>query len=158
MPRHAGRRPPFSRLDQAPPALVPAAEAILRQRLAARGIRLEAAPGDAYTATLPDGRRLILKLLARAAPHRRGGGNNLGLHWLLHSDVEDYVALVDLWRSEAWLMPVAVFRERARPLPGGRFHLDWLVLRLSPRSRLADEADFEAYRFDVAIPRLLAES
>jgi len=54
------------------------------------------------------------------------------LHWMLTDDGEDCVALVDLSREAVWLLPAVEFRNRAQPLPGGRFHLDWLVWRLSP--------------------------
>ncbi len=76
------------------------------------------------------------------------------MHWMLQSDVEDYVALVDLSREAIWLMPSVDFRKRAQPLAGGRFHLDWLVWRLSPRSTVEDEDAFEEYRLETVLHTL----
>lgn len=126
-----------------------AAEALLRARLAVAGIGLEPLPDLplAY-ALLPRGGKIrIVKLLAQAAPHRRGGRGSLGLHWLLPSDFEEFVALVDLSREAVWLLPAPEFRSRARPLEAGRYHLDWLVLRLG-RSKVADELEFESFRLE----------
>jgi len=92
----------------------------------------------------------VLKLLAVAAPHHRGGRGSLGLHWMLRSGNEDYVALVDLSREAIWLLNAEEFRARAQPLAGGRFHLDWIVLSLGPRQRsqVPSEDEFELYRLE----------
>jgi hypothetical protein len=66
---------------------------------------------------------------------------------VLPSDFEEYVALVDLSREAIWLMPSPEFRSRAQPLKGGRWHLDWLAVRLG-RSLVADEGEFELYRLE----------
>ncbi|MBI1886603.1 MAG: hypothetical protein HYS09_09885 [Chloroflexi bacterium] len=149
MPKPA--RPRFFSYDGPPqPGLLEAAEGVLRRRLADYGAGLETATAGhegLYVLLSPDGRTALLRLLANAAPHRRSG-NNLGLHWMLRSDIEEYVALVDVSRESVWLLPAADFRARAQPLPGGRFHLDWLALRLSARSRVADEDQFEQYRLE----------
>ena len=134
-----------------------AAEKLLRARLADAGIALESLPDLPLAYALlppeggmrPDGRPSgrIVKLLAQAAPHRRGGRGSLGLHWLLPSDFEEYVALVDLSREAVWLLPAPEFRSRAQPLEAGRYHLDWLVLRLG-RSKVADESEFEGFKLE----------
>ena len=126
-----------------------AAEELLRARLEALGIGFEPLPDLplGYAMLLPGGQMRVVKVVPRAAPHRRGGRGSLGLHWVLPSDFEEYAALVDLSRETVWLMPSAEFRSRAQPLSGGRWHLDWLVLRLG-RSKVADEAEFERYRLE----------
>ncbi len=101
----------------------------------------------AYAMLLPGGRMMIVKLLAQAAPHRRGGRGSLGLHWVLPSDFEECVALVDVSREAVWLLPAGEFRSRAQALEGGRWHLDWLVLRLR-QSKVAEEEEFERFRLE----------
>ena len=137
-------------------ALHGAAEEMVRARLAAFGIGLEALPDLpagrhglplGYAMLLPGGQMRVVKVLPRAAPHRRGRQGNLGMHWMLRSDFEDYVALVDLAREIVWLLPSGEFRSRAAPVTGGRWHLDWLVVRAA-RSRVPDEAEFERYRLE----------
>lgn len=125
--------------------------ALLRARVASHGFSLEPDEDTALRLFLPGGTSARLRLLAAAAPHRRGGRGSWGLHWMLTDDGEDYVALVDLSREAVWLMPTADFRDRAQPLPGGRFHLDWLVWRLSPRSQVEDEDAFEQYRLETVL-------
>ncbi len=126
-----------------------AAEELVRSRLAAFGIGLEPLPDLplAYAMLLPGGRMRVVKVLPRAAPHARGRMGALGLHWMLRSDFEDCVALVDLSREFVWLLPSGEFRSRAAPVKGGRWHLDWLVARAG-RSGVADEAEFERYRLE----------
>lgn len=62
----------------------------------------------------------------------------------------DLVAMVDLSCGAIWRMEAAEFRARAQPLPGDRFHFDWIVWRLSPRSQAEDEVAFERYRLENA--------
>lgn len=130
-----------------------AAENLLRRRLTAYCLGLEQREEGLFALVPPSGRPLLLKLLAASAPHRRGGRGSFGLHWLLQSDVEDYVAMVDLSRAAVWLLSAADFRAQAQRLPAGRFHLDWLVLRLSPRSRVPDEEAFAGYLLEEVIER-----
>jgi hypothetical protein len=130
-------------------ALHRAAEELVRSRLAVGGVELErmAELPDGYAVLLPAGRMYVAMVLVRQGPHARGSGNTLGMHWTVRSDVEDFVALVDLSRQAVWLLPSADFRSRARPQKGGRWHLDWLVSGGS-RSRLPGESEFERYRLD----------
>jgi len=129
-----------------------AAEVLLRTRLAAAGIGLEPLPDLplAYALLPRGGKMRIVKMLAQAAPHRRGGRGSLGLHWLLPSDFEEFVALVNVSREAVWLLPAPEFRSRAQRLEAGRYHLDWLVVRLG-RSNVADELEFEPFRLENVI-------
>ena len=122
----------------------------MRRKLAPHGFSLEPGDGDAYVLRPSSAPSLVLKLLAAAAPHHRGGRGSLGLHWMLRSDTEDYVAVVDLSREAIWLLKAEEFRTRAQPLAGGRFHLDWLVLSLGPRQRsqVPSEDEFQQYRLE----------
>ena len=134
------------------------AEVLLRNRLEPHGIGLERLPDlpVGYALLLPGGRMRVTKVLVRPGPHRRGRQGALGMHWMLRSDpsaplrtgFEDYVALVDLEREAAWLMPAPEFRSRAASLKGGGWHLDWLVERAGSRSRIADETEFGGYRLE----------
>ncbi len=97
----------------------------------------------------------LLKVLAAAAPHHRGGTGSLGLHWMLRDTPADFVALVDLSRSRGWLLPTKDFKERAQALRGGRFHLDWIVVRLGiPRKPVPAEEDFAPYAIEQAVTLL----
>jgi len=133
-----------------------AAKGLLQERLAAFGVALEPLPdlpaGSAML--LPGGRMRVVKVLVREAPHRRGGRGDLGMHWMLNSDFEDYAALVDLSRQTIWLMPAAQFKSRARPVRNGRWHLDWIVSRTA-RSRWPDESEFEEYGLERVVGGLL---
>ncbi len=126
-----------------------AAEGLLRERLAAFGVALEPLP-DLPTGSamlLPGGRMRVVKVLAREAPHRRGGRGDLGLHWMLTSDFEDYAALVDLSRQAVWLLSSTEFQSWAHAQRGGRWHLDWIVSR-TVSSQWPDESEFERYRLE----------
>lgn len=133
-----------------------AAEELLRLRLAPFGIGLEPLPDLplAYAMLLPGGRMQVVKLLAREGPHLRGGRGDLGMHWMLRSDVEDFVALVDTRRENVWLMPSSEFRSKARLQRGARWHLDWFVERRG-RSIWSDEGEFEDHGLERALERLL---
>jgi hypothetical protein len=124
----------------------------------AAGLTAELAPRDLPAQVVigsPSGKALLVLVLVREAPHRRGGGGNLGLHWMTRDAPADFVALVDLSRRRGWLLPMEDLRARARPVAGGRLHLDWIVLPLSPtRSRVPDESEFEPYAFELALPEL----
>jgi len=69
-----------------------AAERLVRSRLEAHGIGLEPLPDLplGHAMLLPGGAMKLVKLLAREVPHRRGGGANLGLHWMLRSEFEQH--------------------------------------------------------------------
>lgn len=138
------------------------AQTFLVDQLSRLGLEAETLPGgDPSLLIVSDrgGRRsLVVRILPAAGPHRRGGRGSLGLHWMLRSDIEDYAALVDLSRRRAWLLPAAEFRSRAQPLPGGRFHLDWLVVPLGrPRSRPPPEHEFDEYLLEAAACRFLKQ-
>ena len=134
------------------------ANRLVIEAMRAAGLAAEPAPRDVPAQVLvatASGRALLVHVLVREAPHRRGGGGNLGLHWMTRDTPADFVALVDLSRRRGWLLPMEDFRTRARPAAGGRFHLDWIVLPLSPtRSRVPDENEFEPYAFETALPEL----
>ena len=103
----------------------------------------------------PAGSSTPLRILVAEAPHRRGGGANLGLHWLLGATPAKHVALVDLSRQLGWLLPTAEFQAQASPYRGGRFHLDWIVARMGrSKTRVADEVEFERYLFERTLPVL----
>ncbi len=119
--------------------------------LAGGGLRAEAAPNDIAAdviVELSTQRSVSVRLLAAAAPHRRGGRGDLGLHWMLPDTSAEFVALIDISRPRGWLMPAADFRARAQPMAGGRFHLDWIVAPLGKtRSPAPDEEEFAQYAF-----------
>lgn len=142
--------------------------------MAGVGLRAEAPPpdlpGDLLVAG-PAGQSVLLRLLAAAAPHHRGGRGSLGLHWMLPDTPADFAAVVDLSRRCGWLIPTADFQARAQPLSGGRFHLDWIVVplgRTRPNSRsqtgarrspsgktqVPEEGEFASYAFERALPEL----
>ncbi len=101
------------------------------------------------------GRSVLVRVLAAAAPHQRGGRGSLGLHWMLSETPADFVAVVDLSRRRSWLVPAADFEVRAQPLPGRRFHLDWIVGERSGTSTpVPGEGEFESYVFARALARL----
>ena len=117
------------------------------EALAGVGLRAEAAPPDILISS-PSGRSALVRLLAAAAPHHRGGRGSLGLHWMLPDTPAEFVALVDLSRRQGWLLPIDDFRAKAQPLSEGRFHLDWIVAPLGKRrSRAPDEEEFAPYSF-----------
>ena len=122
----------------------------LIEALAAVGLRGEPAPNNVAADLVVEamGETVLIRLLAAAAPHRRGGRGSLGLHWMLPDAAAEFVALVDLSRRRGWLMPAADFRARAQPMSGGRFHLDWIVSPLGKtRSRASGEEEFARYSF-----------
>jgi len=122
-------------------ALLEEASALALWALAGRGARL-VAPG---LIALPPGPKLV-RVVGRRGPHRRGGRGSLGLHWVLGPGPEELVALVDVSRRLVWLLPREEFCRRAQPLPGGRFHLDWVVLPLGRGGRaLPKEEEWEPY-------------
>ena len=91
----------------------------------------------------------MVKVLAAAAPHHRGGTGSLGLHWLLSETAADCVALVDLSRSFCWMIPVSTFKMEAQPLADGRYHLDWIVVPLGKHSnKVPPESKFEEFELD----------
>jgi len=139
-------------------ALHAEAEALLRRRLAAAGICLERLPEVAlgYAMLLPGARMRVAKVLPRKGPHPRGRTGAMGMHWMLRSDVEDFVVLADTGRELVWLLPAMEFRRLASPQRGGRWHLDWFVVRTGA-SRLPDEGDMDEYRIEKALERLLEE-
>ena len=125
--------------------------ALVREALARAGLAVAtASAGLAAELAIvrSDGDELV-KVLTAAAPHRRGGSGSLGLHWLLGDTAAEVVALVDLSREKAWLMPTAEFRRLAEALTGGRFHLDWIVVPIG-RAPLgvAMEAALDAYAIE----------
>ncbi len=128
------------------------------QALARVGLQAEAAPRELRGDLLifgPARHPTLLRILVRQAPHRRGGGANLGLHWMLSSTPAEYVALVDLSRRLGWLLSTPEFQAQARPYRGGRFHLDWIVARMGrTTTQVADEIEFAAYAFERALPQL----
>jgi hypothetical protein len=125
-------------------------EAILLagERLRSSGFEVEAPP-PGLNADFKIGRRrtaLLVKVLAAAAPHHRGGSGSLGLHWLLGETAADAIALVDLSRSKVWLLPIEDFQSRALSLTRGRYHLDWIVVLLGNRTpKPPDEDEFACY-------------
>ncbi len=101
------------------------------------------------------GRSTRVHVLVRPGPQRRGGGLNLGMHWMLSSTDADQIALVDISRRKGWFLSVAEFRRRARAGADGRYHLDWIVARLGrTRTTIADEGEFDSYTFPRALPQL----
>ncbi len=126
--------------------------------LTTAGLTAEPAPRDLpaqIVVATPSGRALLVAVLVRQAPHPRGRGGNVGLHWMTRDTPADFIACVDLSRQRGWLLPTADFRERAQPASGGRLHLDWLVARAAAtRARVPDEADFEPFAFERALPAL----
>jgi hypothetical protein len=122
---------------------------LLTERLLSGGYVIEPAP-HGFRADLlarQAGRSHLIKVLAAAAPHHRGGTGSLGLHWLLTETAADLVALVDLSRSRVWLLATHDFRSKAQALSGGRYHLDWIVVPIgSRRNRVAVEEQFDRYR------------
>lgn len=128
------------------------------QSLAQVGLKAEVAPRElrADVAVFgQDRQQTLIRILVREAPHRRGGGANLGLHWMLSNAPAEYVALVDLSRQFGWLLPTAEFQARARPYRGGRHHLDWIVARMGrTRTRVPDEGEFARYLFERTLPEL----
>ena len=130
------------------------AERFVVRALKRARLRAEALGGHLLVA-VPSGRSTMVRVLMRQGPHRRGGGLNLGLHWMLGATEAEHVALVDLTRRRGWLLPLGEFCSRARPVAGGRFHLDWIVARLgTTRTKIADEAEFAPYAFDESLPQL----
>jgi hypothetical protein len=122
---------------------------LLTDRLTSAGFRVEPGPPDCFVDLLitRDGVPLLVKLLAAAAPHHRGGTGSLGLHWMLPETIADRVALVDLARSVCWILPSSTFREEAQPLAGGRHHLDWIVVPLGkPASSVPMETEFDKFK------------
>jgi hypothetical protein len=92
------------------------------EAMRAAGLAAEPAPHDLpaqVAISMPSGRALLVLVLVREAPHRRGEGGNLGLHWMTRDAPADFVALVDLSRGRGWLLPMADFRARARPVARG---------------------------------------
>ena len=133
------------------------AEDLLRKRLAPFDAELQRLPefSDTCAVLRSGGRALVVRILVRTGPHVRGRTTGrLGMHWMLRSDIEDIVALVDRNRQKVWLMPSVEFRKRASPQRDGRWHLDWL-LEPSPRSRWPEEGDMEAYLVENCAARLL---
>lgn len=134
------------------------AEQFVARALARAGLRTEPAPrelGSGLLAVGESGRSTVVQVLVREGPHRRGGGLNLGMHWMLRPTGAKQVALVDLARRRGWLLPVEEFCARARPVAGGRFHLDWIVARLGrTRTKIADEEEFASFAFERALPAL----
>ena len=130
----------------------------MTQSLAQVELQAEVAPRELGADLLvfgPAGRSAPLRILVREAPHRRGGGANLGLHWLLGATPAQHVALVDLSRQLGWLIPTAEFQAQAAPYRGGRFHLDWIVARMGrTKTRVPDESEFERYLFERTLPEL----
>jgi hypothetical protein len=126
--------------------------------MTAAGLSAELAPRDLpaqVVISAPDGTALLIVVLVREGPHARGGGGNVGLHWMTRDTPAAFIACVDLSRGRACLFPIADFRERAQPASGGRLHLDWLVARAaSTRVRVADESEFDSYTFERALPEL----
>ena len=84
------------------------------EALAGVGLRAEAAPPDILI-SCPSGRSALVRLLAAAAPHHRGGRGSLGLHWMLPDTPAEFVTLVDLSRRQGWLLPIDDFRAKAQP-------------------------------------------
>jgi|FaiFalFF_MnMetaG_3_1042247.scaffolds.fasta_scaffold01579_6 hypothetical protein len=124
-------------------SLLEEATALALTNLAGMGARA-LAPG-LISLPGPGGQRLV-RVLGRWGPHRRGGRGDLGLHWVLEPGPEEMVALVDLSRSLVWLLPREEFQRRAQPWPGGRLHLDWIVLPLGRGKRgLPREEEWELY-------------
>ncbi|MCH8994950.1 MAG: hypothetical protein IH959_08310 [Chloroflexi bacterium] len=128
------------------------------EALAGVGLTAEETPPDVPADLLVagrSGRSAVVRLLAAAAPHHRGGRGSLGLHWMLPDTAAEFVAVVDLSRRQGWLIPTADFRARAQPVSGGRFHLDWIVVPLGrTRARVPDEHEFEEYAFERALAEL----
>lgn len=126
------------------------------QSLAQVGLTAEVAPRElrADVVVLGEGgRQTLIRILVREGPHRRGGGANLGMHWMLSSTEAEYIALVDLSRQLGWLLPTTEFQAKARPYKGDRFHLDWIVARMGrTRTRIAEEQEFESCAFEHALP------
>ncbi len=119
------------------------ATALALEALARGGARLL---GPGLIALPGSGGVRLVRVLGRRGPHRRGGRGSLGLHWLLGPGPEELVALVDLSRRLVWLLPRQEFCRRAQPLPGGHYHLDWIVLPLGRGGKaLPREEEWEAY-------------
>jgi hypothetical protein len=118
------------------------------ERLSSVGFEVENAP-PGFRADLKIRRRrasFLVKVLAAAAPHHRGGTGSLGLHWMLNETAADDIALVDLSRSKVWLLPSGDFRSKAQPLTGSRYHLDWIVVPLGKApTKVPGEEEFTCY-------------
>jgi hypothetical protein len=121
---------------------------LVTDRLRLASFTVEPAPRGSVADLVAKRRRTshLVKVLAAAAPHRRGGTGSLGLHWMLPESAADLVALVDLSRQSSWLLPASDFKSKAQALAEGRFHLDWLVEGNSGRTRIPNEEDFHSYR------------
>ncbi len=147
-----------TRSKPSPAAVRGRAREFVVRALARVKLRAEAAPAGLPADLLVEGscgRAVLVRLLARAAPHHRGGRGSLGLHWMLSDTPAEYVALVDLSRERGWLLPAADYRARAQPVSGDRYHLDWIVVPIGrPRTKVAAEEEFEEYTFERALPLL----
>ncbi len=134
------------------------AERFVVRALTRAGLRAEAGPpglGPSLLVSGPSGRSTIVRVLVREGPHRRGGGANLGMHWMLGPTEAKEIALVDLARRRGWLISARQFRKRARPVAGGRYHLDWIVARLGhTRTTIAGEDEFALHAFERALSML----
>ncbi|CAJ1497725.1 hypothetical protein MU0083_001748 [[Mycobacterium] kokjensenii] len=140
-------------------AIGAAGELFVQYRLIKRGIdsaRLTTDSGIDLAMYVP-GTRIAQTVQVKAThrPYSVGPSGQLQVAWPFPADCKaEWLAVVDLSRDRAWMLPIDEALERSRPASPG-VQLYWNLEE--PRGRVVGvEADFAQYELDRVMDRLLA--